>query len=295
MLFFLFGPNGCRAGADCNFCHELHPRKNAKKNRRIIRRFANAVLNTSPANDGNLEEGNGPQQESGDGRANSKDSEKTEGQLGSMAADGNGECHGIGGDEISSAPKGKDLPANGDESGESADTGSPENATDQTQLQTQPPSQGPRPMRTESKEAAGNSHFATLNFSYSDTQKVILVVGLRTVLAPQMEFVNDTVQQALQKSLTFVIEPVLPNGLSLEAKTGGIVGTPKEARGLTRYVVTAKTVALGPSGIVLGTVPLTKSTFWMSVLPLHQLTLCNSRSSERGQLDEVALMLEANR
>lgn len=35
--FFFFSAAGCRTGADCAFCHEFHPRKNTKKNRRIMR------------------------------------------------------------------------------------------------------------------------------------------------------------------------------------------------------------------------------------------------------------------
>jgi hypothetical protein len=37
--FFMFNPGGCRAGKDCIFCHELHPRRNAKKNRRFIKKL----------------------------------------------------------------------------------------------------------------------------------------------------------------------------------------------------------------------------------------------------------------
>ncbi|CAE7486880.1 unnamed protein product [Symbiodinium natans] len=35
--FFFFSAAGCRNGAGCSFCHEFHPRKNNKKNRRIMR------------------------------------------------------------------------------------------------------------------------------------------------------------------------------------------------------------------------------------------------------------------
>lgn len=35
--FFFFSTAGCRSGADCGFCHEFHPRKNGKKNRRIMK------------------------------------------------------------------------------------------------------------------------------------------------------------------------------------------------------------------------------------------------------------------
>lgn len=37
--FFMFAPEGCNKGADCVFCHAIHPRKNAKKTRRVIRRL----------------------------------------------------------------------------------------------------------------------------------------------------------------------------------------------------------------------------------------------------------------
>ncbi|CAK9056445.1 unnamed protein product [Durusdinium trenchii] len=33
--FYFFSAAGCRSGADCSFCHEIHPRKNKRKNRLI--------------------------------------------------------------------------------------------------------------------------------------------------------------------------------------------------------------------------------------------------------------------
>lgn len=36
---FHFFRGGCKGGANCRFCHEFHPRKNPKKNRRALRRF----------------------------------------------------------------------------------------------------------------------------------------------------------------------------------------------------------------------------------------------------------------
>mmetsp|Transcript_9929 Transcript_9929/g.21064 ORF Transcript_9929/g.21064 Transcript_9929/m.21064 type:complete len:543 (+) Transcript_9929:129-1757(+) len=38
--FYFFHPSGCRSGADCRYCHAIHPRKNKKKNRRIMKRIA---------------------------------------------------------------------------------------------------------------------------------------------------------------------------------------------------------------------------------------------------------------
>lgn len=37
--FHLFSTSGCRMGADCRFCHLLHPRKCEKKNRKLMRRM----------------------------------------------------------------------------------------------------------------------------------------------------------------------------------------------------------------------------------------------------------------
>lgn len=42
--FHFFSLHGCRSGADCRFCHELHPRKNPQKMNRLLRRFAHADL-----------------------------------------------------------------------------------------------------------------------------------------------------------------------------------------------------------------------------------------------------------
>lgn len=38
--FYFFHPGGCRKGADCLYCHEVHPRKNPKKTRRLLRRLS---------------------------------------------------------------------------------------------------------------------------------------------------------------------------------------------------------------------------------------------------------------
>jgi len=34
--FHFFKLSGCSSGADCRFCHEVHPRKSRKKNRKIL-------------------------------------------------------------------------------------------------------------------------------------------------------------------------------------------------------------------------------------------------------------------
>merc|ERR1719162_165981 len=52
--FYFFGPSGCRAGAGCKFCHSFHPRRKARKNRRIIRRLgaeADGDKDAEPADD----------------------------------------------------------------------------------------------------------------------------------------------------------------------------------------------------------------------------------------------------
>mmetsp|Transcript_90118 Transcript_90118/g.285356 ORF Transcript_90118/g.285356 Transcript_90118/m.285356 type:complete len:521 (+) Transcript_90118:75-1637(+) len=38
--FFFFHPGGCNKGVNCRYCHELHMRRNAKKNRKILKRLA---------------------------------------------------------------------------------------------------------------------------------------------------------------------------------------------------------------------------------------------------------------
>lgn len=37
--FYFFAAQGCIKGSDCRFCHEFHPRKNWRKNRRILKRL----------------------------------------------------------------------------------------------------------------------------------------------------------------------------------------------------------------------------------------------------------------
>lgn len=40
--FFFFGTQGCTKGSNCRFCHEFHPRKNVRKNRRLLNKFMHA-------------------------------------------------------------------------------------------------------------------------------------------------------------------------------------------------------------------------------------------------------------
>lgn len=49
--FHFFSATGCRMGADCRYCHEFHPRKCQKKNRRILKRLGDAPApDSSPTN-----------------------------------------------------------------------------------------------------------------------------------------------------------------------------------------------------------------------------------------------------
>jgi PAS domain S-box-containing protein len=65
---FHFFRAGCKAGYDCRFCHEYHPRRSPKKNRRVMRRLAGKIGDSvetaeAPATD-TLQLGRGSQQTS---------------------------------------------------------------------------------------------------------------------------------------------------------------------------------------------------------------------------------------
>jgi hypothetical protein len=256
-FFFFNGGSGCRAGANCTFCHEYHPRKNPRKNRRLLRVFKESKAGDQLQD----EEDGGSQEEEGGAQASSGVSPTPD--LAKKQAS-NARIQKV----LDKARKSKAAIAEG--------PAAPKEITFAE----------PNPDRTpEVKEDGDAVRSETLSFSYSPSDKrvlpITLAVGMACQLKPHLFFCKPEVKAALENELTFVSEPPLPKGLHLEERTGCITGTPT-AEGCTSHIVSAKTKAVCPSGIFLRELVLSSCTLLCTVVDFSQFTLCSSAQAGSG-------------
>mmetsp|Transcript_99974 Transcript_99974/g.215673 ORF Transcript_99974/g.215673 Transcript_99974/m.215673 type:complete len:636 (+) Transcript_99974:1-1908(+) len=236
--FHFFGPSGCRAAENCDYCHEFHPRKNKKKNRRLIRRLAN------PAGDGGEDT---PE----DGGSN-PDSKR-------------------GGPELlapSPAPPGP----------------VPSSLVSSHSPPVLPVSKGgavddasPRCNSKTSMESKLESVHVALSYCPPAVSAIRLPLGVNAQLVPQVSCSPE--QGMVASSRTFSVEPPLPRGLTLDASTGSISGSPSEAKELASYTVS---VQLDGDGS-LAVPPAARCTFELAVLSLSSFSLHLSPSSGAGE------------
>lgn len=267
--FFFFSALGCKSGANCGFCHEFHPRKNEKKNRRIIR-----AISTRAYGDEEL-------------------SQKVAAEQLALAAEQLASGTSTGSNALDLAKK----------SINNALGMSPELQVAVTCNSLRPDAPEATGLSaTASKCQVGNAssaavdrstclepgrgHEDVLRFSYGIAEydrlaplPITLVAGVRAHLGAQLAFVTAEAQQSIGPYLSFVVQPALPKGLSLDARTGLISGIPKDLRpqeGAVACIVTAKVAAQGCGGIALGDVPLASCTLVMTVVALQHLTICGT-------------------
>lgn len=227
--FHFFGPGGCRAGADCKFCHEFHPRRNQKKNRRIIKRLANQnILSVTGGN-----------------------SEPDNDQDSVTEADMDGGKHGKSlGQELPSSHS-STLRSGKLDSGEANGNTADEQSNGSSDVKNQ---------TFESTSAhMGNSGMQTISYSDSaaknqPNQTLTLVAGLKMRLQPRLSLDSDGNHQEPQSDVVFVSEPPLPEGLSLDRQHGTIEGLPAAAQDAAVFSIFARVPAVGPAGISLGDV-----------------------------------------
>jgi len=211
--FYFFSAGGCIKGADCLFCHEFHPRKNAKKNRRIMR-----ALQTCKSHDDGKE---------GQAKLQEKTEVKAEESKG-VAVEAQQQLS-VGGDGMLRV--------------------------------------------TYSSEEDSEADSAPVALT--------LIAGVRTCLRPKVIYASPEGQRCLEPTLAFVVQPALPSGLTLDATTGIISGTPENISSKAGvHIVTVKVPAQGYGGIALGHVPLTSCELFVTVRPLQNFTMMKPAGSE---------------
>lgn len=238
--FYFFSAAGCRNGADCCFCHEFHPRKNSKKNRRIMR-----TLQTRESHDDGKE-----------GKEISKEVSKDV-------------CK-----DIEELPPPKPEAVREAKVQEKTEVKAEESKGVAVDVQQQLSVGGDGMLRVtySSEDSAADS---------SAPVALTLIAGVRTCLRPKVIYASPEGQRCLEPTLAFVVQPALPSGLTLDAKTGIISGTPENTSSKAGvHIVTVKVPAQGYGGIALGDVPLTSCKLFVTVRPLQNFTMMKSAGSE---------------
>jgi hypothetical protein len=283
---FFSGKTGCRSGASCRFCHEYHPRKNAKKNRRLMRRFPELCA------DGSMPEGSNPPLEGGEYAA-SGDSQHSTPPLqagkkipkarccprcnSSVPKDAKF-CVACG--EIQ-APQLYEIDASvGDEDEAEEDVAGADTAAGEVKpAMPMPMAPGkiveePRAAQeTKAEDDAKDGETVSISYGGDKVGTNVLAQGIKCRLTVDLNCSTSEVLESLKSSLTFMAEPPLPAGLSLDKASGEISGTPLEAGEMSTHVMSVRTKAMGPGGILLGEITLATCMFRCCIIDLQNFVL----------------------
>lgn len=255
--FHFFGPSGCRAAENCDFCHEFHPRKNAKKNRRLIKRLANTDGQPAQEAPSPPAQAESPQDFAASLQAMRPDSPPAEGRRGSDA---------LGAPQARQG-RAQVLPTQREEYAA---------ASQRSGRTPSPREQSPEREPSEQQLPTSSSMMRLRYFSEAlGEAPATLLCGIDTMLAPQLTFASEESQRGLRGCLTFVADPPLPAGLRLDSGSGAISGAPEAPHDAQTHLITVRTVARGPGGVALGEVPLTRCVLNLRVLSPSKLTLCS--------------------
>mmetsp|Transcript_136817 Transcript_136817/g.249409 ORF Transcript_136817/g.249409 Transcript_136817/m.249409 type:complete len:573 (+) Transcript_136817:113-1831(+) len=228
--FFFFGTQGCTKGSNCRYCHEFHPRKNLRKNRRLLKLLhvdgcAITSEDSPPFEDFGATLGSASVQAFTSGN-NSKDL----------------------GLPLWSVPRPSEhglvsMPA--------------ESSAGKTAART-------------SQHAFGTSAMTSIRYLRHGHElrrsKLTLVVGEVAHVPARVESrMESSARKALEDAMSFSVEPPLQQGLELDPHTGLISGVPMDCQARKRHVVTASIAATGPGGINLGLVPLASTSLLIRI------------------------------
>mmetsp|Transcript_19240 Transcript_19240/g.35465 ORF Transcript_19240/g.35465 Transcript_19240/m.35465 type:complete len:596 (+) Transcript_19240:62-1849(+) len=247
--FYFFGTQGCTRGSDCRFCHEFHPRKNSRKNRRILKRL--------DASDRSI-----PEEPSTRDGANATTSGKSERSTAPSSV-ASGSADAAGGE------------AKLEQLGRGAGSSSEGSSASRKARHT---SSGGYPSGGTTAQAARDASEpnALVSLRYlrhvpeKRQAKLTLAVG-QAVNLPAWVEMDGGARKALQNVLSFTVEPPLPHGLTLDPHNGLISGVAAEVQARRLHMVTTSTVATGPGGIKLGLVPLARTSLLIRIVELQQL------------------------
>lgn len=262
--FYFFSPDGCRSGADCLFCHAIHPRKNAKKNRRHMRRL------------------NGSSAENADEPELVSDLERQVSQgLERQVSQGLDRQVSPGSASGASATSGKAPRDSGRRSSGKAATSSSREV---------PPGLAacfPVPN-------AVLSYIGDRSRAASGVQALTFVAGIYSHLQAYLN-VPPEVWKRLGDRAAFFIEPALPQGLILHEHRGHISGVPSGLPEKTSvHKVHIMIATIGPGGCVSGYDLFTDCTISVRIVDLQKFVLTSGEiatSSLEGKQEVNELIL----
>lgn len=245
--FYMFGPNGCKKGADCAYCHIVHIRKKPKKNRKLLQRLS-AALTT------------GTMAASGDANSVSPAPQPTVAQPTPQSL----------------PTRNVPLPAEAAPPRSSAPPIAEVSQNVATRIAPEMPVAPPRQAAVASTKVAGGSTDLSLRYGAAaatagggEVHLLVLCAGVRACYKAQLQMAAET-REAFEANLNFVVEPPLPPGVSVNPKTGVITGVPSEAQEeLSLHKITITIPATGPCGISLGTIPLASCKVGVRVIDLR--------------------------
>lgn len=256
--FYFFGTQGCRKGSDCRFCHEFHPRKSSRKNRRLLKRIAVGGIPI-------------PEENPGDSSAHTASAASasctTSLNTGESSTHATADCSAL----MSAATSGSDD----EEIVFSA-------AEPCASAKEQPYSFGTSAVMSVRYLSQGNE------LEQAGQAKLTLLVG-QEVHLPAVVEMDSCARGALEDVLSFSVDPPLQHSLTLDPSNGLISGVAMEVQARKLHVVTASTVATGHLGIKLGLVPLARTSLLVRIVDLRS---CKASSVYTVGDDDDRILVE---
>jgi len=278
--FYFFGTQGCTKGSDCRFCHEFHPRKNSRKNRRLLKRLT--VGDSSIPEEQHTGESSNQSAtvEPSTERSGSEDvdlvfspEKRTDAASAAGVSQAPGTSHSLSASSVAVNIAATAVPA----SSSSAKALAEANAISSWALEQGGKDIGkvsPEIIKAAVPYSFGTSAVMSVRYLRHGPEKrqakLTLAVG-QEVHLPAWVGMDSSARKALQNVLTFSVDPPLQHGLSLDPQNGLISGMATEVQARKLHMITASTAATGPGGIRLGLVPLARTSLLIRIVDLRKL------------------------